>query len=64
VTVLKVVRGHPDEEELAAVVAVLLTLAGRTAPGPPPRPEPAAWCRGRDGVTWAGRSQVGWRPQL
>ncbi|MEU6039862.1 acyl-CoA carboxylase subunit epsilon [Actinomadura sp. NPDC047616] len=63
-TALKVVRGHPDEEELAAVVAVLFALAGRTAPGPPPRPEPAAWCQGRDAVTWTGRPQVAWRPQL
>jgi hypothetical protein len=57
-TTLRVVKGTPDDDELAAIVAALLVVAGRRPekprparpagwraalpPGPPPR-GPGAW---------------------
>jgi hypothetical protein len=39
-----VLRGQPDDEELAALVAVLTTL-GRERPAPAPVTAPAPWVR-------------------
>ena len=40
--VLRVIRGDATPEEIAAVVAVLLSRAA-TADTPPPAPAPSAW---------------------
>jgi hypothetical protein len=42
-----VLRGQPDDEELAALVAVLTTLTtlGRERPAPAPVTAPAPWVR-------------------
>ena len=40
--VLRVIRGDATPEEIAAVVAVLLSRPDPDA-GPPPRPAPSAW---------------------
>ncbi len=46
---LRITRGRPDPEEIAALVAVL-TAAGSDAPQPPPRRS-----------AWAGRAPRDWR---
>ncbi|WP_035847262.1 acyl-CoA carboxylase epsilon subunit [Kitasatospora azatica] len=62
---LRVLRGDPSPEELAAVVVALLALARtRTAPADPaPAPTPL-WPvpadAGPSTVSWAGRSPLGW----
>ena len=38
---LRVVRGEPDDAELAALIAVVTASAGAAAPAP--EPEPDAW---------------------
>jgi hypothetical protein len=38
---LRVVRGEPDDAELAALIAVVSARAGAAAPAP--EPEPNAW---------------------
>ncbi|WP_095757308.1 acyl-CoA carboxylase epsilon subunit [Streptomyces xinghaiensis] len=62
-TRLTVVRGRPDEAELAAVTAVLLArLRGARGPDaePPPPPPRAGWGPGSDRfrppVTWSARA--------
>lgn len=40
---IRIVRGVPTDEELAAVVGVL--LASRRAPGDPAAPAPSRWSR-------------------
>ncbi|MFH8638146.1 acyl-CoA carboxylase subunit epsilon [Streptomyces goshikiensis] len=64
---LRVVRGAPAPEELAALTAVVLALAGSAeAGGQEPPPAPAApWPRGgaalpEDG-SWGARALPGWR---
>lgn len=49
-TALKVVRGKPDAEELAALVAVLASIGEQA---PPTRPQPAG--------AWNKRNPPGWR---
>jgi hypothetical protein len=41
--VLRVVRGDATPEEIAAVVAVLLSRSAADPGTPPPRPAPSAW---------------------
>ncbi|MBL3671772.1 acyl-CoA carboxylase subunit epsilon [Streptomyces sp. M2CJ-2] len=57
---IKVVRGHPTPEELAAVVALLSAVR---APGPGPAPHRAgAWASPRLLLrTPQGYGPVGWR---
>jgi hypothetical protein len=50
---LRVVRGTPTAEELAALVGALLT---RATPAPPPDPAPPAWVR--SGRPAAGRARL------
>ncbi|MEU6479252.1 acyl-CoA carboxylase subunit epsilon [Streptomyces sp. NPDC047017] len=40
---IRVVRGEPDAEQLAAVTVVLLALLRGTAPETPPPPPPPGW---------------------
>ncbi|WP_409060452.1 acyl-CoA carboxylase subunit epsilon [Streptomyces sp. SYP-A7185] len=65
-TTLTVVRGRPDEAELAAVTAVLRAVARQAdAAGPPARPGPvhARWARdGRTRPAGSWRSGGGHRP--
>ncbi|EWC62987.1 hypothetical protein UO65_1697 [Actinokineospora spheciospongiae] len=42
---LRVVRGHPDPEELAALTAVLVAAAAATTPEPPPPAPAPRWAR-------------------
>ena len=51
--VLRVIRGDATPEEIAAVVAVLLSRAAAVADAPSPAPRPSAW---------AGRSRLLRRP--
>jgi Acyl-CoA carboxylase epsilon subunit len=51
--VLRVIRGDATPEEIAAVVAVLLSRPAATGDVPRPRPAPSAW---------AGRSRLLRRP--
>ena len=37
---IQIVRGHPTDQDLAALIAVLGCVGGGT---PPPEPEPARW---------------------
>ncbi|CAM2919971.1 hypothetical protein BST27_18045 [Mycobacterium intermedium] len=37
---LEILKGHPTDQELAALVAVLGSIGG---PPPPPPPEPSRW---------------------
>jgi hypothetical protein len=41
--VLRVIRGDATPEEIAAVVAALLSRAAASDAPPPPRPAPSAW---------------------
>jgi Acyl-CoA carboxylase epsilon subunit len=41
--VLRVIRGDATPEEIAAVVAALLSRAAAADAPPPPRPAPSAW---------------------
>lgn len=41
--ILRVVRGEPGPEEVAALVAVLSTIAGAADAGSVPRPKRSAW---------------------
>jgi hypothetical protein len=41
--VLRVIRGDATPEEIAAVVAALLSRAAADSGAPPPRPAPSAW---------------------
>jgi hypothetical protein len=41
--VLRVIRGDATPEEIAAVVAALLSRAASDADASPPRPAPSAW---------------------
>jgi hypothetical protein len=43
VTDIEVVRGHPDDEELAAVVVVLAARARPEREGDAPRRRPSLW---------------------
>ena len=66
--VLRVVRGRPSAEELAAMTAVLLALEAEAAERPPSRPVPtgaastSAWTRSARRGRSAGRPGTGaWR---
>ncbi|WP_167536394.1 acyl-CoA carboxylase epsilon subunit [Streptomyces ficellus] len=71
---IRVVRGRPDADELAAVVALLcargaaLAAAAREGSGRPPSGPPAAhWPRRSAGalpapVGWSHRPGAAWRP--
>ena len=37
---IRIVKGHPTDQELAALIALLGSIGGQT---PPPEPEPARW---------------------
>ncbi len=37
---IEILKGHPSDQELAALIAVLGSISG---PPPPPAPEPARW---------------------
>ncbi|MEU7166069.1 acyl-CoA carboxylase subunit epsilon [Streptomyces morookaense] len=56
-TFLTVVRGHPDEAELAAVTVVLLARLSAAGPAGARTPRRALWGRSRfrpcSAVTWA-----------
>ncbi len=41
--VLRVIRGDATPEEIAALVAVLMSRPASDAGAPPPRPAPSAW---------------------
>ncbi|MFE0516176.1 acyl-CoA carboxylase subunit epsilon [Streptomyces sp. NPDC058964] len=43
---IRVVRGEPDPEQLAAVTVVLLALLRGTEPEASPRPPAAGWVQG------------------
>lgn len=43
---VRVVRGDPDPEQLAAVTVVLLALLRGVEPDSPPRPPAAGWVPG------------------
>ena len=48
---VRVIRGAPTDEELAAVVAVLTAVASAPRKGPAPMPAaPSAWERSRRGL--------------
>ncbi|MCP3800447.1 acyl-CoA carboxylase subunit epsilon [Allokutzneria sp. A3M-2-11 16] len=49
---LRVVRGEPTDEELAALAAVITAMASQQAPEPPPQPR----------SLWADRSSLQRRP--
>ncbi|MFG2194383.1 acyl-CoA carboxylase epsilon subunit [Streptomyces sp. NPDC048639] len=61
---VRVVRGEPRAEELAALLVVLGALAGAAAP-PVAAPPPAApWARlasGLPAAAWLTRPHPGWR---
>ncbi|WP_433199352.1 acyl-CoA carboxylase epsilon subunit [Nocardia sp. CA-107356] len=44
-TFLKVERGNPTDEELAALTAVLLAVLAEAAPATEPRPASVHWLR-------------------
>lgn len=56
---LRIVRGAPDDTELAVIVAVLAAVARRDRVGPAAEPESASWCRHegafRPVQTWQAR---------
>lgn len=47
--VLRVVRGNPSDDDLAALVAVLLTARATASAGAAPAPRRAGWDRGGSG---------------
>ncbi|REE96269.1 acyl-CoA carboxylase epsilon subunit [Thermomonospora umbrina] len=67
---IEIVRGAPDETELAALVTVLMAVARARAGGSPPSPprSPPPWTSSgaahRPAGGWAGRPHPAWRTVL
>ncbi|MER7700544.1 MULTISPECIES: acyl-CoA carboxylase subunit epsilon [unclassified Streptomyces] len=68
---IRVLRGNPDHEELAAVTAVLLALATRrdeASPSSAPARPGAAWAlrpdAHRTAGAWASAPRPTWQPSL
>ncbi|MEU6079101.1 acyl-CoA carboxylase epsilon subunit [Streptomyces sp. NPDC047108] len=62
--IVRVVRGEPRAEELAALLVVLRALAGAVAPPAAAPSRAAPWARLAAGVpaaAWLARPRPGWR---
>ncbi|MFJ3904272.1 acyl-CoA carboxylase epsilon subunit [Streptomyces sp. NPDC090025] len=65
-TPIRVLRGTPTPEELAACILVLQALASSHAPDPPPGPPPAIWPRptsplAAPAAAWSAGRAGAWR---
>lgn len=67
---LRVVRGTPDEAELAALVAGVVAMSARDADEPEPGAPTSAWMdrsrsmRGAHGVLPLARGEAAWKHSL